>query len=53
MLVINQFANAMPPNATALDLNKSLLEYSMNDPKGNVHEMVSEVLSFEAKKIMQ
>jgi len=53
MLVINQFANAMPPNATALDLNKRLLEYSMNDPKGNVHEMVSEVLSFEAKKIMQ
>ena len=52
MLVINQFANTMPPQATAFDLNKTLLEYSMSDPKGNVHEMVSQVLSFEAKKVM-
>ena len=52
MLVINQFANVMPPQATALDLNKTLLEYSMSDLKGNVHEMVSQVLSFEAKKVM-
>ena len=53
MLVINQFASTMPPQASALDLNKALLEYSMTDPKGNVHEMVSQVLSFEAKKVMQ
>lgn len=53
ILVINQFANVLPPEATALDLNKHLLEYSMSDPKGNVHDMVSQVLSFEAKKIMQ
>jgi hypothetical protein len=52
MLVINQYASAIPPQATALDLNKLLLEYSMTDPKGNVHEMVSQVLSFEAKKEM-
>ena len=52
LLVINQYAAVMPPEATALDLNKNLLEYSMNDPKGNVHEMVSQVLSFEAKKVM-
>lgn len=53
MLIINQFASAMPPQASALDLNKALLEYAANDPKGNVHEMVSQVLSFEAKKIIQ
>lgn len=53
MLVVNQFANALAPEATGLDLNKRLLEYAMSDPKGNVHEMVSEVLSFEAKKIMK
>ncbi len=52
MLVINQFGNALPPNATGMDLNKYLLEYLMNDKKGSLHEVVSEVLSFEAKKLL-
>jgi hypothetical protein len=52
MLIINQFANVLPPNATGLDLNKMLLEYLMNDKKGSLHEVVSEVLSYEAKKVM-
>ena len=34
ILVINQFANTLPPHATGLDLNKFLLEYLMNDKKG-------------------
>jgi len=51
-LVINQFGNALPPEASGLDLNKFLLEYLMNDKKGALHEVVSEVLSFEAKKLM-
>lgn len=52
LLVINQFANALPPNATGLDLNKLLLEYLMADKKGSLHEVVSEVLAFEAKKLL-
>ena len=52
ILIINQFANVLPPNATGLDLNKMLLEYLMNDKKGSLHEVVSEVLSYEAKKVM-
>jgi hypothetical protein len=52
MLVVNQLANALPPNATSLDLNKLLLEYLMNDKKGQLHEVVSEVLSYEAKKLL-
>src|SRR3954471_3916687 len=52
MLVVNQFASALPPNATGLDLNKLLLEYLMTDKKGQLHEVVSEVLSYEAKKLM-
>ena len=52
MLVVNQFASALPPNATGLDLNKLLLEYLMTDKKGQLHEVVSEVLSYEAKKMM-
>lgn len=52
MLVVNQLANALPQNATGLDLNKLLLEYLMNDKKGQLHEVVSEVLSYEAKKLL-
>ncbi len=52
MLAINQFANNLPANATALDLNKLLLEYLMNDVKGSLHDKVSEVLSYEAKKLL-
>jgi hypothetical protein len=52
ILVVNQFANALPPHATGLDLCKLLLEYLMNDKKGTLHEVVSEVLSFEAKKLL-
>lgn len=51
LLVINQFANALPPNATGLDLNKLLLEFLMHDKKGSLHEVVSEVLSYEAKRL--
>jgi hypothetical protein len=52
MLVVNQLASALPPNATGLDLNKLLLEYLMTDKKGQLHEVVAEVLSYEAKKLM-
>lgn len=52
MLVVNQLASALPPNATGLDLNKLLLEYLMTDKKGQLHEVVSEVLSYEAKKLL-
>ena len=52
MLVINQLAATLPANATGLDLNKFVLEYLMNDKKGILHEIVSEVLSYEAKKLL-
>lgn len=52
MLVVNQLASALPANATGLDLNKLLLEYLMTDKKGQLHEVVSEVLSYEAKKLL-
>jgi len=52
LLIINQVASIMPPNATGLDFNRSLLEYMMNDDKANLHELVSEALSYEAKKLL-
>jgi len=52
MLIINQIAAALPANANGMDLNKQLLQFLMSDNKGNLHEIVSEVLSYEAKKIL-
>jgi hypothetical protein len=52
ILVVNQLAGALPPHATGLDLNKLLLEFLMKDKKGQLHEVVSEVLSYEAKKLL-
>lgn len=52
LLIINQIAAAMPPNASGIDLNRSILEFLMNDSKGNLYELVSEALSYEAKKLL-
>ncbi len=52
ILIVHQIASALPPEATGNDLCKILLEYLMNDPKGTMHEVVCEVLSYEAKTIL-
>jgi hypothetical protein len=52
MLIINQVAQSLPPGATALDLSRSILHFCMNDEKGSLHELVSEALSHEARKLM-
>ncbi len=52
MLVINQLASTLPANATGMDLNKHILQFLMNDKRGTMHEVVSEVLSYEAKKLL-
>lgn len=52
LLVIHQIAQSLPANATGTDLNKSILEFLANDQRGKLHELVSEVLSYEAKKLL-
>lgn len=52
LLIINQVASFLPPTATGLDLNKSLLEMVMQNPKASMHHIVSDALSFEAKKVL-
>ncbi len=52
LLMINQVSSVLPANASALDLNRALLEFLMNDQNVNLHEIVSEALSFEAKKLL-
>lgn len=52
MLIINQIAQSMPPASSALDFSRSLLLFCMNDEKGNLHDLVSAALSYEASKLM-
>jgi len=52
-LIINQIGSAMPPEASGTDLNRTLLEYTMTQSKGTLHEVVLEALNYEAKKIMK
>jgi hypothetical protein len=50
--IINQLAASLPNQATGLDLSKHIIDFLMNNQKGNLNSVVAEVLSFEAKKIM-
>ena len=52
MLIINQVSSFLPESATGQDLNKNLLEMVMQTPKASLHHIVSDALSFEAKKIL-
>lgn len=52
LLLINQIANSLPANASGFDLNKKILDFLVNDKRGQLHEATSEVLSFEAKKLL-
>lgn len=52
LLIINQVSSYLPESATGQDLNKSLLEMVMQNPKAALHHIVSDALSFEAKKVL-
>ena len=52
-LIINQVASFLPETASGHDLNKSLLELVMQNPKASLHAVVAEALSYEAKKLMK
>lgn len=52
LLIINRTARTLPENASGLDLNKNILHVLMNESKADLHNLVSEALSYEAKKLM-
>jgi len=52
ILIINQIASFLPAEATGQDLSRSILEMLMQSPKASLHNVVSDVLSYEAKKLM-
>jgi hypothetical protein len=53
MLIINQVAATVAPDAPANDLNRMLLDFIMTQKKGALHSIVLEALNYEAKKIMK
>jgi hypothetical protein len=53
MLIINQVANVLPPDATGSDLNKQLLEVIMQQNDAALHTIVLNAINFEAKKLMK
>lgn len=52
LLIINQVASFMPQDASGTDLSKNILEMLVQNPKASLHNVVSDVLSYEAKKIL-
>lgn len=53
LMVVYQVAASLPMDAAAADLNKKILEVIMAQPEGALHEMVTQTLNHEAKKLMQ
>jgi hypothetical protein len=52
LLIVNQVASFLPEEATGTDLNRSLLDLLVQNPKASLQNVVSEALSYEAKKLM-
>jgi hypothetical protein len=52
LLIVNQVGSFLPEGAGGNDLNRQLLDLLMQNPKASLQNVVSEALSYEAKKIL-
>ena len=52
LLIINQISSFLPEDATGADLSRALLDLLVQNPKASLQNVVSEALSYEAKKLM-
>ncbi len=52
ILLIHQAAATLPVGSNAGELNRLLISFLANDPSGDMHQFVSEVLSLEVKQIL-
>lgn len=50
--IINQLAALAPNNATALDLNKKILDFNLGNPDATMNRLVLDALQFEVKSII-
>ncbi len=53
MLIINQVAATLTPEAAGVELNRRLMDFMMTQKKGELHTIVLEALNYEAKKILK
>ena len=52
LLIVNQVGSFLPEAATGNDLNRQLLDLLVQNPKASLQNVVSEALSYEAKKLL-
>jgi hypothetical protein len=52
LLIVNQVSSFLPDDASGSDLNRALLDLFVQNPKASLQNVVSEALSYEAKKLM-
>lgn len=52
LLIVNQVGSYLPEEATGNDLNRQLLDLLVQNPKVSLQNVVSEALSYEAKKLL-
>jgi hypothetical protein len=52
LLIINQLGSFLPGEASGNDLNRQLLDLLVQNPKASLQNVVSEALSYEAKKLL-
>ncbi|RYF97111.1 MAG: hypothetical protein EOO00_01025 [Chitinophagaceae bacterium] len=52
IMIVNQVASFLPQDASGHDLSRAILEMLAENPKATLHNVVSDVLSYEAKKLM-
>ena len=50
--IVNQVGATLPAQATALDLNKQIIEFLLNNPNSSMQDLVLEAINHEAKKLM-
>lgn len=50
--IVNQLSDTLPSQASAMDLNKQIIDFLINNPKATLHTIVMEAINFEAKKLM-
>ena len=53
LLIVNQVSSFLPADCSGQDLCRSILEMLMQNPKASLHNIVSDALSFEAKKLLK
>ena len=50
--IVNQVGATLPQKATALDLNKQIVEFLINHPDSSMQDLVLEAINNEAKRLM-